>query len=62
MDEATNADGRFHGYRFPAIIIGEVVPWVLVTDKLRSYGAATRAVMPSVEHRSRKRLNNRVEV
>jgi hypothetical protein len=25
MDEATNADGRFHGYRFPAIIIGEVV-------------------------------------
>jgi len=25
MDEATNADGRFHGYRFPAIIIGEAV-------------------------------------
>ena len=25
MDAATNADGRFHGYRFPAILIGEVV-------------------------------------
>ncbi|MGW3681547.1 IS6 family transposase [Streptomyces prasinus] len=37
------------------------VPRVLVTDKLRSYGAAHREVMPSVEHRSHKGLNNRAE-
>ncbi|MFF3932905.1 IS6 family transposase [Streptomyces hirsutus] len=37
------------------------VPRVLVTDKLRSYGAAHREVMPSVEHRSHKGLNNRTE-
>jgi putative transposase len=38
-----------------------VVPRVVVTDKLRSYGAAHREVMPSVEHRSHKGLNNRAE-
>ncbi|MEV0305842.1 IS6 family transposase [Streptomyces prasinus] len=37
------------------------VPRVIVTDKLRSYGAAHREVMPSVEHRAHKGLNNRVE-
>lgn len=37
------------------------VPRVIVTDKLRSYGAAHRQVMPSVEHRSYKGLNNRAE-
>ncbi|MDQ0835963.1 transposase-like protein [Streptomyces achromogenes] len=37
------------------------VPRVIVTDKLRSYGAAHREVVPSVEHRSRKGLNNRAE-
>ncbi|WP_331750161.1 MULTISPECIES: IS6 family transposase [unclassified Streptomyces] len=37
------------------------VPQVVVTDKLRSYGAAHREVMPSVEHRSHKGLNNRAE-
>ncbi|MCX4461047.1 IS6 family transposase (plasmid) [Streptomyces sp. NBC_01340] len=35
------------------------VPRVVVTDKLRSYGAAHREVMSSVEHRSHKGLNNR---
>ncbi|WP_406724007.1 IS6 family transposase [Streptomyces sp. GD-15H] len=34
---------------------------VVVTDKLRSYGAAHREVMPSVEHRQSKYLNNRAE-
>ncbi|MFD3622326.1 IS6 family transposase [Streptomyces sp. NPDC058676] len=38
-----------------------VVPRVIVTDKLRSYGAAHREIMPSVEHRSHKGLNNRAE-
>ncbi|MEW2491844.1 IS6 family transposase [Streptomyces sp. NPDC048411] len=37
------------------------VPRVMVTDKLRSYGAAHREVMPSIEHRSHKGLNNRAE-
>ncbi|ROQ72537.1 putative transposase [Streptomyces sp. CEV 2-1] len=37
------------------------VPRVIVTDKLRSYGAAHREVMPSVEHRAHKGLNNRAE-
>jgi putative transposase len=37
------------------------VPRVIITDKLRSYGAAHREIMPSVEHRSHKGLNNRAE-
>ncbi|MFJ1812334.1 MULTISPECIES: IS6 family transposase [unclassified Streptomyces] len=38
-----------------------VVARVIVTDKLRSYGAAHREVMPCVEHRQSKYLNNRAE-
>jgi putative transposase len=37
------------------------VPRVLITDKLGSYEAAKKEVMPSVEHRKHKRLNNRAE-
>jgi len=37
------------------------VPRVVITDKLASYGAAKREVLPSVEHRQHKRLNNRAE-
>jgi putative transposase len=37
------------------------VPRVIVTDKLKSYGAAHHEVMPSVEHRAHKGLNNRAE-
>jgi putative transposase len=37
------------------------VPRVVVTDKLCSYGAAHREVIPTVEHRSHKGLNNRAE-
>ena len=36
-------------------------PRVVITDKLRSYGAAKREIMPGVEHRSHKGLNNRAE-
>ncbi|TCM64550.1 putative transposase [Rhizobium sp. BK068] len=36
-------------------------PRVLITDKLRSYDAAKREIMPGVEHRSHKGLNNRAE-
>ena len=37
------------------------VPRVLVTDKLRSYAVAQRAVMPSVEHRRSRYLNSHTE-
>jgi putative transposase len=37
------------------------VPRVVITDKLPSYGAAKREVLPSVAHRQHKRLNNRAE-
>src|SRR5258708_11120224 len=37
------------------------VPRVIITDKLRSYGAAKREILPGVEHRQHKRLNNRAE-
>jgi putative transposase len=36
-------------------------PRVMITDKLRSYGAAKPEIMPGVEHRSHKGLNNRAE-
>jgi putative transposase len=39
----------------------EYVPRVLVTDKLASYGVARRRLMPGVEHRRSKYLNNRTE-
>lgn len=38
-----------------------LAPKRIVTDKLRSYGAARRTVMPAIEHRSHKGLNNRAE-
>ena len=37
------------------------VPRVMITDKLRSYGAAARIIMPGVEHRQHRGLNNRAE-
>ena len=36
-------------------------PRVMITDKLASYGAARREVMPGIEHRQHKGLNNRAE-
>jgi putative transposase len=37
------------------------VPRVIITDKLKSYGAAKREMLPSVEHRQHRYLNNRAE-
>ncbi|KMK68986.1 IS6 family transposase [Puniceibacterium sp. IMCC21224] len=37
------------------------VPKRIITDKLRSYGAAKRAVAPGLDHWSHKGLNNRAE-
>lgn len=38
-----------------------IAPKRMITDKLRSYGAARRQIMPHVEHRPDKGLNNRAE-
>jgi putative transposase len=37
------------------------VPRVLITDKLKSYSAAKRELLPGVEHRQHRYLNNRAE-
>jgi hypothetical protein len=53
-----NATTRF----FRKLLTGlEYVPRVLLTDKLASYGVARRRLMPGVEHRRSKYLNNRAE-
>jgi len=40
----------------------QYVPRVIVTDKLRSYAAARREILPGVEHRQSRSLNNQAEV
>jgi putative transposase len=40
----------------------QYVPRVIVTDKLRSYAAAKREILPGVEHRQSRYLNNCAEV
>jgi putative transposase len=37
------------------------VPRVMVTDKLRSYKAAKKKILTSVDHRTHRRLNNKIE-
>jgi putative transposase len=39
----------------------QYVPRVIITDQLRSYGAAKREMLPGVEHRQHRYLNNRAE-
>jgi putative transposase len=39
----------------------QYVPRVLITDKLKSYGVAKRELLPNVEHRESRYLNNRAE-
>jgi putative transposase len=39
----------------------QYVPRVIITDKLKSYAAAQGEVMPGVEHRQSRYLNNRCE-
>ncbi len=36
-----------------------ITPRVKITDKLGSYDAAKREILPGIEHRSHKSLNNR---
>jgi putative transposase len=55
----TKAAKRF----FKKLLKGlQYVPRVVVTDKLKSYGAAKREILPGVEHRQSRYLNNRAEV
>ena len=37
------------------------VPRVIITNKLKSYGTAKREILPGVEHRQHRYLNNRAE-
>jgi putative transposase len=37
------------------------VPWVIIIDRLKSYGAAKREILPGVDHRQHRYLNNRAE-
>ena len=39
----------------------QYAPRVIITDKLRSYGVAQRQLLPDVEHRQSRYLNNRAE-
>src|SRR5262244_142896 len=39
----------------------QYVPRVIITDKLKSYVAAKREILPGVEHRQHRYLNNRAE-
>jgi putative transposase len=39
----------------------QYVPRAIVTDKLRSYGVAQRQLLPAIEHRQSRYLNNRAE-
>ena len=39
----------------------QYVPRVVITDKLQSYGAAKREILPGVEHRQHRYLTNRAE-
>jgi putative transposase len=53
-----NAAKRF----FRKLLKGlQYVPRVIITDKLKSYAAAKREILSSVEHRQHKGLNNRAE-
>jgi putative transposase len=53
-----NAAKRF----FKRLLKGlQYVPRVIVTDKLRSHGVAQRQLLPGVEHRQSRYLNNRAE-
>jgi len=40
----------------------QYVPRVIITDKLKSYAAAKREILPGVEHRQSRYLNNRAEL
>src|ERR1700749_3575364 len=55
-------DGQAAERFFKRLLTGlHYEPRVIVTDKLRSYGVAQRQLLPGVEHRQSRYLNNRAE-
>jgi transposase-like protein len=54
----SNAAKRFFGRLLKGL---QYVPRVIVTDKLRGCGVAQRHLLPGVEHRESRYLNNRAE-
>jgi putative transposase len=55
-------DGKAAKRFFKRLLKGlQYVPRVIVTDKLKSYGVAKRAILPDVEHPRSRYLNNRAE-
>jgi DDE domain len=52
----SNAAKRYFGRLLKGL---HYVPRVIMTDKLRSYGVAQRHLVPGVEHRESRYLNNR---
>jgi putative transposase len=55
-------DGKAATRFFKRLLKGlQYVPRVIITDKLGSYGVAQRRLLPNVEHRQSRYLNNRAE-
>jgi putative transposase len=55
-------DGKAAKRFFQRLLKGlQYEPRVIVTDKLKSYGVAKLALLPNVEHRQSRYLNNRAE-
>jgi putative transposase len=55
-------DGRAAKRFFKKLLKGlQYVPRVIITDKLGSYGVAQRELLPQVERRQSRDLNNRAE-
>ena len=50
-----------HIREFLTRILAVVLPRVLITDRLKSYGAAKQELLPGVEHRPHRHLDNRAE-
>ena len=58
MRRNKRADKKF----FRRLLKGlQYVPRLVITDTLKSYGAAKREILPGVEHRQSRYLNNRCE-
>jgi putative transposase len=60
LQKRRNAKAAMRFFKRLLLKLGKA-PRVLVTDKLRSYRKAKRILLPNTEHRSHKRLNNRIE-
>jgi hypothetical protein len=61
LADATNLGARRMASASKGVSPQEIAPRVMITDKMASYAAAKRTVMPSVEHRQHRGLNNRAE-